>query len=1359
VRKLGRYALLHRFASGDHGDVYLARLTERLPGGELAVGDLCAVRVVRGDVATDIEHSRLLLAEGATAVRFRHRAAVRVHEVERVGAEPYAASDYCLGQTVGALLQRESSEGGVLDARAVAWLGAEVASALYAASQRAWSPSGTGPMIHGGLSPRSVLVDYSGEVRVLGLGGGRARLYLPVPKSRLAYAAPEVLAGRTPDRRTDIFALGVILHDLLTSTRLFRRATDAETREAIMEGRPPDVLGALAGLDRELAKLIAAMVERAPERRPRDAEEVDEALRQFAGSPEEAQQVLATRLERGFREEREAQRRVVDAAVRRAGSVAGARPPPTQVRAASGSERPALAREPSHLGLRENVPPAPREASGLPRPAQASIGRDNVVPPHLAREVVPRGPSGVGSARPSAAREPLSRLPSSAGRDPVAPSLGRDPVAPSLGRDPVAPSPGRDPVAPSLAREPGSAALARELGLPATPRARVPSGLPAFGRDFGGLPREAPPTIGGSGEVSTHVGPLSPEITRPVRELVEAARSVRREPAAPDAPPAATQRDVPQMMRPVSAADRAGPDGPRAPLPRAAATKVLQASPGAGALGLGVPPPDEGSWAEEVSPIEESITLSGLPAVRSPEDRAAPLRLVPVELADAVPLSGFDELLPELLSGQVPLLAERDDGDTVDLSARKGWRLPAHGSSAPIPLTRRSSKPERLELLSSADETWDGGLGEGPELPAWGQDLDLVPTFALAMGPVTGEESMREVHVADAEGSLQDLLDTSGGTPAPPTPRPDVTPASDRSDGPQAAPLERLPAPPPQLLGSPGALEAQGPGVARYRRLHQLGVSEVAAVFEAQDAVLGRPVALKVSDVGDAGGARLDRDTRIRVLRREGRVAAALFHPRLPALLDAGRDGEVYFLAYQLLEGQDLDRVVAERGPVSPARARALVSDVAEALAYLHARAVSHGDVSAANVLVEPDGRARLLDFSMAVVEGTDHPLGGVYDPAADARALGALGVWMVAGGPKPNDVAKLDPELAAVLARLQATDGPNTGLAAVRAELESAPAAPKPAAPRIPPVVSSPGAVSPLDARERPAAPLGIGFEAVAQALEAHLRRGTSYDPPDRDGAGPLARAIARRLALGPESEAVSALLLAARVMTVRFGMKARQAVAEGLLAPVIGARLLELDERLVGAREADPEPTPLEVATVVEAYALSTQVGEDGRRVSPRRAVLALRERADEGRFDGRVVEALIDHLRSTISALEIAPRERIVVVGLGADDAVVRHLLTRGYPLELHADVEGVVARGFAPRPPWAVLADRALARRLGERLRTDARAREVPLVLLGGGLDDTLDDGLPPGASLRTEIFPRGVAPERVLAALAERARPR
>ncbi len=1257
MRKLGRYALLHRFASGDHGDVYLARLTDRLPGGELAVGDVCAVKVIRGDVAGDIEHSRLLLAEGATAVRFRHRAAARVHEVERVGAEPYVAMDYCAGQTVGAILQRESSQGAVLPPRLAAFVCAEVAAVLYAATQRAWSPSGAGPMVHGGLSPRSVLVDYTGEVKVLGIGGGRARMYLPVPKSRLAYAAPEVLQERPPDRRTDLFALGVLLHDLLTGTRLFRRATDAETRDAIVEGRPPDVVPAIAPIDRELARLVASMLERASDRRPRDAEEVEEALRAFAGDPAQAQEELSIRLDRGFREEREAQRRVVDAAVRRAGPLPGARPPPTRVAEA----------RPASVTTRGGVE-SYAFVSERPEEREHHTERTPVVPASSerpGRAVIERGASAIERA-PSRAGSAIERAPSRAGS-----AIERAPAG-----SPDAPLP-----RPATARE-------------------------------------------------------------PVRD------------------PVGTQRDIPQMMRPITS-------------DRAAAAREASAGPRTGGSALRVPSAAEqlaapaAPWAR--APVEpeldevEPITISGMPAVRGPraarehrEDdaRAAPLRLIPVDGAPRAS-ADLDDLLPELFPNSVPLLSEREEPATLDLAARVGLELRGHladevrenleirpdaSGGTPIPLTRRSAKPDKRDL---AEATWEGELGDDPELPAWGHNLDQAPTFALAMGPVAQDDGLRGVPVADAEGSLRELLD-SGQAEA-------VEPPADA------------------VISDPG-----GGGVLRYRRGRQLGVSEIATVFEAQDAVLGRTVALKISDVGDEAGATIDRDTRIRVLRREARLAAGLFHPRMPALLDAGRDGDLFYLAYQLVEGQDLDRLVAERGPLSPARARVIVRDVAEALAHLHGRSLSHGDVSAANVLVEPDGRARLIDFSMSVAQGSDHPLGRAHDPAADARALGKLGVWMVAGGPRPTDVAKLDPELAAILARLEATRGSTADLAAVKAALDeparpSSPSGPKAPAARIPAATSSPstripaahsspGAPSPLDARERPAAPLGIGYDAIAQGYEAHLRRGTAYDPPDRDPAGPLARALARRLGLGAESEAVAALLLAARALTHRFDMKARQAVAEGLLAPVIGARVVELDERLSGGRDADPEPTPLEVATVVEAYAGATQADEEGRRLSPRRAVLALRERADEGRFDGRVVEALIDHLRSTISALEIAPRERIAVVGLAAEDPVVQFLAARGFPLEIHADADPAAVRGMLQRSAWGVVVERTAARRLTERLRAEGRA-DVRVVIVGGGLDDTLDEGGPLGSPVRAEILPRGAPPERVLAALAERARPR
>jgi len=1040
--------------------VYLARLVERIPGAEIAVDDLCAVKVIRGDVATDIEHSRLMLAEGAVATRFRHPCAVRVLEVDRVGAEPFTAMDYIAGQTLSALLLRESSQGSVLPPEIVALIGADISAALWEASQRAWSPSGNGPMIHGGLSPRSVLIDYDGKVRVLGLGGGRARMHLPAPKSRLAYLPPELWNNKAPDRRTDLFALGAILHDAFTGQRLFRRASDAETKSAILTEPVPDVNAALASVGGPVATLVASMLERLSEKRPRDAEEVEEVLRPRVGDVAKTREALSQRIDRGFREDKEAQRRVVDAALRRVGASAPSR-------------------------VTSSVKEAPR-ANDQSRPVEVA---------------------------------PIRR--------------------------------------------------------------------------------------GGSG--------IAPRLIEPVL-------------------------DVPQ------------------------------------------PPPHDGGPA-------------------------------------------FSELLPELMSGETPLLAEREL-DTVDLPDRSKPPTPNSRISA-IPLTVRSSKPNSRDIMVE-EATWDGPLEpSGPEgngAPRWAADgslehtLDGAPTFAIATA--ADEPSDRPLQFAESEGSLEEVL---------------VKPGEE----------------PPN--------DSDGPGIARYRRSTLLGISELASVYLAGDAVLGRTVALKVSDIGDEKGARFDRALRIKVLRREARLAAGLFHPRLPVLLDAGRDGDVFFLAYQLVDGNNLDRVVAERGALSPTMVRPIVRDLADGLAYLHGRNLAHADLSPANVLIEPDGRARLVDFSMLASAGSTHPLGGELDLAAEALSLGKLGLWLLAGGAKPIDAQKLDPELAAILTRLVEPDKTKrwTDLAGVRGALDvlidANKAKTRTSGERsVPPVPRSGSIPGPLDARERPGAPLGITYEALSSTLEAHFRRASAYEPPDRDPSGPLARAMARRLGLGGENEAASAILLAARSMALRFEIKARQAVAEGLVAPVLGARLLELEERLMGARAPDPEPTALEVAAVVEAYAQATLSAESGRRVSPRRAVLALRERADEGRFDGRVIEALIDHLRTTISALEIAPRERVMLVGVPVDGAVGGHVVARGHPVDVVADVDAAITRAASTKP-WGVIAAKSLGRALAERLPP-----EMPLVIVGGGgLDDTLDDESPPMA--RVDVFGSNAPPEKVLGALLARGR--
>jgi hypothetical protein len=121
--------------------------------------------------------------------------------------------------------------------------------------------------------------------------------------------------------------------------------------------------------------------------------------------------------------------------------------------------------------------------------------------------------------------------------------------------------------------------------------------------------------------------------------------------------------------------------------------------------------------------------------------------------------------------------------------------------------------------------------------------------------------------------------------------------------------------------------------------------------------------------------------------------------------------------------------------------------------------------------------------------------------------------------------------------------------------------------------------------------------------------------------------------------------------------GLEAAEAAEQRLvpadvaaLSEAVGRRSLTRSSSLAfalrsdaGAAGAKADGTVLEVAWVVEAYEQLVVPGDESKRLSPRRAVLALRERVDRGLLDGTVVEALIDHLREVISALDIPPRGR--------------------------------------------------------------------------------------------------------------------
>jgi eukaryotic-like serine/threonine-protein kinase len=219
----------------------------------------------------------------------------------------------------------------------------------------------------------------------------------------------------------------------------------------------------------------------------------------------------------------------------------------------------------------------------------------------------------------------------------------------------------------------------------------------------------------------------------------------------------------------------------------------------------------------------------------------------------------------------------------------------------------------------------------------------------------------------------------------------------------------------------------------RYRLRRELARGGMAAVWEAEDKVLARRVAIKVLHPHLAG----DDGFRTR-FRREAVAAARLAHPHIVTTYDTGRDAEVAYIVMELVDGATLARLLKTHGPLPITKAVDVAVQVADALACAHAHGVVHRDVKPANILLREDGHVKVADFGIAkagsghdltrtgVVMGTAKYLspeqvsGNPADAGSDIYALGIVLYEMLCGAPPFVG----DTDLSTAVARLTAAPG-----------------------------------------------------------------------------------------------------------------------------------------------------------------------------------------------------------------------------------------------------------------------------------------------------------------------------------------------
>ncbi len=154
--------------------------------------------------------------------------------------------------------------------------------------------------------------------------------------------------------------------------------------------------------------------------------------------------------------------------------------------------------------------------------------------------------------------------------------------------------------------------------------------------------------------------------------------------------------------------------------------------------------------------------------------------------------------------------------------------------------------------------------------------------------------------------------------------------------------------------------------LANYKVESILGIGGMSVVFQARDLVLGRPLAIKVLN-----DTYRDAPERIAGFENECSLMAKVRHENVVAVYSAGWARGQFFIAMELVDGRNLELIVAERGALPPLQAIEIIRQVALGLQAAHAAGILHRDVKPGNVLITADGHAKVLDFGLSLDEKT----------------------------------------------------------------------------------------------------------------------------------------------------------------------------------------------------------------------------------------------------------------------------------------------------------------------------------------------------------------------------------------------------
>jgi len=257
--RFGPYLLLRQIATGGMAEIWVAR---RPPDARIVV-----IKRLLSNLRGDEEFLAMFRDEARLTARLEHPNVVQVFDHGEADGLHYIAMEYLGGLALSALMKKARSRVGGLRQEHVASLMAQAAAGLHAAHTATSETGAPLALVHRDISPQNLLVQFDGALKVVDFGIAKAsereaHTQAGIIKGKFAYMSPEQCRSQAVDGRSDVFALGIVLWEVLSGRRLFKKDTTYKTFDAVQNSEIPPVIQMVPGVWAELDEVCRRALER-----------------------------------------------------------------------------------------------------------------------------------------------------------------------------------------------------------------------------------------------------------------------------------------------------------------------------------------------------------------------------------------------------------------------------------------------------------------------------------------------------------------------------------------------------------------------------------------------------------------------------------------------------------------------------------------------------------------------------------------------------------------------------------------------------------------------------------------------------------------------------------------------------------------------------------------------------------------------------------------------------------------------------------------------------------------------------------------------------------------------------------------